>query len=93
MKLSGGALKSCVAVWSLVALTACTPRPAVQLPPPELATCAPEPKAPDIPARDGSDETQLRRDMLTLDYVLALVGAGGDCRAKVSGLAKWRDSM
>lgn len=77
----------------LLALTACTPRPAVVLPPADLATCADEPQAPSLPERDGTDETQLRRDTMTLDYILALVGAGADCRAKVQGLKMWSDEM
>ena len=30
---------------------------------------------------------------MTLDYILGLVGAGADCRAKVQGLKAWRDEM
>jgi hypothetical protein len=57
------------------------------LPPAELAECAPEPPAPDLPAR----EFQMARDLLVFDYILALREAGGDCRAKVNGLRVWMD--
>lgn len=87
------ALSLAVAGFVIINVSACTPRPVVQLPPPELATCAPEPKAPDIPARDGTEAVQHQRDVMTLEYILSLVSAGGDCRAKVQGLAKWRERM
>lgn len=64
----------------------------VVLPPAELASCADEPLAPELPARDGQDATQLRRDRLTLEYILGLRSAGGDCRAKVAGLKAWRET-
>lgn len=73
-------------------LTACAPEPVLVLPPASLATCADEPEAPDIPDRDGSAETQDRRDVLTLAYVLAWRSAWGDCRAAVDGLKAWRAS-
>lgn len=71
-----------------LALTACgEKRPVLTLPPANLAVCEGEPLAPALPER--SPETQDIRDELTLDFILALRGAGGDCRAKVKGLAEW----
>ena len=70
----------------LFALAACgQPRPVIVLPPAELATCAEEPLAPDLPGRDQQDA----RDELVLSYVLDLRSAYGDCRARVDGLAAW----
>ena len=54
-------------------------------PPPELTACADEPVAPELPPRDRQGE----RDRLTLDYILSLRSAWGDCRAKVDGLRAW----
>lgn len=74
-------------------LTACgQERPALVLPPAELTHCADEPQAPAIPARDGTQAAQDERDRLTLDYVLDLRSAYGDCRARVDGLRAWRDT-
>ena len=53
--------------------------------PPELTTCADEPVAPDLPGR----EQQAVRDTLTLDYILSLRSAWGDCRSKVDGTRAW----
>lgn len=79
-------------ILSSLALTGCgTERPRISLPPVDLVTCADEPASPDIPARDGSEHAQRIRDVLTLDYILALRGAWSDCRAKVDGLKAWRD--
>ena len=64
--------------------------PVLVLPPAELARCADEPLAPDLPA--PSPETQRERDTLTLGYILALRSAWGDCRAKVKGLATWMET-
>jgi len=76
-----------------LALTGCgAERPRLSLPPPELTICADEPTAPEIPARDGQEATQRQRDALTLDYILNLRSAWGDCRAKVDGLRAWRDA-
>lgn len=70
-----------------LALAACQPaKPVLILPPAELATCAAEPVAPAIPGQDQ----QAERDRLVFEYLLALRAAGGDCRAKVNGLATWR---
>ena len=62
------------------------------LPPAELATCADEPLAPDLPARDGTEAVQRARDTLTFDYVLGMRSAWGDCRSKVDGLKAWRET-
>lgn len=71
-----------------LALTACGPRPVrLVLPPASLATCAGEPQAPALPGR----EKQAERDALTLDYILGLRSAWGDCKSKVDGLAAWRE--
>jgi len=68
-------------------LTACgDTRPILILPPAELASCSDEPLAPDLPGRDQQRE----RDLMTLDYILGLRSAYGDCKAKVDGLAAWR---
>lgn len=78
-------------ILSSLLLTGCGPeRPRLSLPPAELATCAGEPEAPELPARDGSPEVQSIRDQLALMYVLALRSAWGDCHAKVDGLRAWR---
>ncbi len=66
------------------------------LPPADLAECAEEPLAPDLPAVDWLDpvkarETQTVRDRLTFDFVLAMRSSFGDCKAKVDGLKAWRD--
>ena len=76
-----------------IALTACGQKePVLILPPADLATCAAMPDAPDIPERDGANETQLERDRMTLAYILDLRSAYGDCAAKVMGLAAWRET-
>lgn len=83
-----------IALLPLIALAACQqPRPVIIAPPAELATCAAMPDAPDLPAKDGTDATQLVRDQLILEYVLALRTAHADCFAKVVGLARWRESV
>ena len=75
-----------------MACAACGPeRLRIALPPADLATCADEPRAPDLPRADGSAEIQRLRDLLTLNYVLALRGAWGDCKSRVDGLRAWRD--
>lgn len=63
-------------------------RPVKMLPPADLLTCADEPAAPDLPGR----EEQARRDVLTLDYILGLRSAWGDCAAKVSGVRAWSEA-
>lgn len=69
-------------------LTACGEKPVLVLPPANLATCADEPLAPILPGRDQQDV----RDSLTLEYILALRSAWGDCAAKVDGLRAWMDA-
>ncbi|WP_408586475.1 hypothetical protein [Novosphingobium sp.] len=54
-------------------------------PPADLLACADEPEAPDLPGRDQ----QAQRDRLTLDYILSLRSAWGDCHSKVAGLSAW----
>jgi len=74
----------------LLASTACHETRIEKVPvPPELTTCMAEPEAPVIPARDGTDATQLQRDKLTLGYILGLIEAGGDCRSRVAGVRAW----
>jgi predicted small lipoprotein YifL len=73
-----------------LALTGCgQERPALAKPPADLLTCADEPVAPSLPGR----EEQARRDAMTLDYVLALRSAWGDCFAKVAGVRAWADAL
>lgn len=75
---------------SSLALTACgNERPVVSKPPVALLTCADEPVAPDLPGRDQ----QSARDELTLEYVLSLRSAWGDCFAKIAGVKAWANEM
>ena len=77
---------------SLLALTACaTPEPALILPPASLATCADMPAAPQLPERDGTNAIERARDLATLDYILALRSAYGDCKSKTVGLKAWME--
>jgi len=52
-----------------------------------------------LPARDWSapidvlKALQLQRDTATLDYILALRSAWGDCSAKVAGVKAWSDKL
>ena len=80
---------------SFATLTACGQKevPVLILPPAELSECADMPESPNIPSRDGTDETQRVRDQLTLDHILNLRTAYGSCRSKVDGLKAWRDSV
>lgn len=74
---------------AILALAACQqPRVQLVLPPVSLTTCAAEPLAPDLPSR----EEQARRDALTLDYILTLRSAWGDCKSRVQGLAAWLEA-
>jgi hypothetical protein len=83
-----------VILLALFTLSACgTPPVRIALPPVELTTCADEPATPDIPARDGTDATQIQRDTLTLSYILGLRSAYGDCKAKVAGLKAWSEAV
>ena len=71
-------------------LTACGPaRPVIAKPPVALLSCQDEPLAPDLPARDQ----QAARDRMTLEYLLSLRSAWGDCSAKVAGVKAWADSI
>lgn len=89
-------------ILSPLACAACgDARPTLVLPPAELATCADDPQAPDLSPRPAlvtaADipayvAAQLDRDRATLEYILGLRSAGGDCRAKVQGLATWREA-
>lgn len=75
---------------SALALTGCgQARVETVKPPAALLTCADEPVAPELPGRDE----QARRDALTLDYVLALRSAWGDCSAKVAGVRAWAEAL
>jgi hypothetical protein len=79
-----------VIITAIIALMGCTPdRPVIVKPPVELTTCAPEPIAPVLPGR----EEQAARDMLIGVYVLALVDAGADCRARVDAIKAWADAL
>lgn len=70
-----------------LALTACgQERPALALPPAELATCKAEPETPVLPAPG------LERDRIVFDYILSLRDAWGDCASKVAGLKVWRET-
>ena len=58
-------------------------------PPAALLTCASEPLAPDLPTK----EQQAERDRLTLEYLLGLRSAWGDCSNKVAGIKAWSDGL
>ena len=64
-------------------------RPAIAKPPIALMTCADEPSAPDLPDRSDQDA----RDRLTLEYLLSLRSAWGDCHSKVSGVRAWAEGV
>ena len=82
--------RAIIVVVASATLTACgQERPAIQKPPIDLLTCAPEPDAPDLPGRDE----QARRDVMTLDYILALRSAWGDCAANIAGVKAWADGL
>ena len=78
-----------------LALAGCgqTEVPVLIAPPIELTTCADMPESPNIPARDGLPETERVRDQLTLDYIMNLRTAYGDCKGKVDGLKAWVDAV
>lgn len=77
-------------ILSSLALTACAQeRPVIAKPPVALLSCSDEPIAPDLPARDQQDA----RDRLTLEYLLSLRGAWGDCHSAVAGIAAWANEM
>lgn len=81
-------VKLAVMIPLLTGCVACAPKPFLTLPPAELAVCADEPLAPDLPPR----EQQAARDSLTLAYILAMRSAWGDCKSKVEGLRVWRET-
>lgn len=73
-----------------LALTGCgQTRVETVKPPLTLLTCADEPVAPALPDRDQ----QTARDRMTLEYILALRAAWGDCAAKVSGVRAWSEAL
>jgi hypothetical protein len=77
-------------ILSGTALGACEPkRIEIVRPPAALTECADEPAAPDLPGRDQQSE----RDRLTLDYILGLRSAWGDCRSKVDGIRAWSEAL
>jgi len=85
-----GKLRLALTIPFVMACAACGPqRIETVKPPAALLTCADEPVAPDLPGRDQQDA----RDRLTLDYLLAMRGAWGDCRAKVDGINAWAKSL
>lgn len=91
-------VKQIVTVAALVALTACAPERVQITPPPVYLTfCQAEPAAPSLPpvpwGTDTARTVQGERDKATLEFILALVEAGGDCRAKVAGLAEWAEGV
>lgn len=79
-----------------MACAACGPTKFRPVPVPvELTTCADEPVAPDLPARDplALDQVQAERDRLTLAYILDLRSAWGSCKAAVAGVKAWNDAI
>jgi hypothetical protein len=77
-------------ILSLPLLTACGPeRIEIVKPPVHLTECADEPQAPSLPGR----EQQVERDRLTLDYILGLRSAWGDCAADVAGIKAWSEGL
>ncbi len=74
-------------------LTACQHGPAIVLPPVELTECGEEPQTPDLPAKDGSDATQMIRDTATMAYIFALHEAYSSCKARVMGLKAWLEKV
>ena len=82
-----------LSVLALSALAACSPSVRSIPIPAELATCQDEPPAPDIPAKDGTEATQMVRDTMTLGYILALREAWGDCKARVDGIKAYREAV
>lgn len=58
-------------------------------PPLALLRCAYEPEAPALPDR----EQQAKRDVMTLNYILDLRAAWGDCKAKLAGIAAWSEEL
>lgn len=86
-----GKLPPLTTILCVLGLTACatTPRVEIVKPPANLLSCKDEPQAPDLPPR----EQQAERDRLTLEYLLGLRAAWGDCSGKVGGLKAWSDAL
>lgn len=85
-----GKLRLCLLIPLGMACAACgQSRVEMIKPPADLLTCAAEPQAPDLPGRDAQEE----RDRLTLDYLLSLRSAWGDCHSKVDGLRAWSSNL
>lgn len=60
--------------------------------PPDLLTCADAPRAPNLPpAVDKA--AQLARDKMTLDFILALRSAHGDCKSKVQAIREYDERL
>lgn len=77
-----------LALVAAIPLAACSPaRPALILPPAELAHCAPAPAVPETLPPQGTKE----RDAATLAIWLAEREAGTDCRSRVAGLRAWME--
>jgi hypothetical protein len=80
-----------------MACAACDERVRIALPPADLAECAAEPQAPDLPPQNWTDlgiarAIQHERDIATLDYITGLRSWAGDCQSKVAGLRAWRET-
>lgn len=85
-----GKLRQAVMIPLVMACAACgQARIETIKPPADLLACADEPVAPDLPGRDQ----QARRDAMTLEYILSLRSAWGDCHSKLSGIAAWSSSQ
>ena len=79
---------------ALFALAGCgAPNVRIALPPAELLSCQDEPSAPSLPERDGTDATQLARDVATLSYILGLRSAWGDCASRLAGIRAWSEEV
>lgn len=74
---------------TLLFTTACQPHIRIATPPPELLTCTPLPGAPSLPGKDMQDA----RDVMVLDYILAVRSAYADCAGKLAGVARWADRV
>ena len=78
----------------LLGLSACgAPNVRIAQPPLDLLQCADEPTAPSLPERDGTDATQLARDVATLSYILGLRSAWGDCSSRLAGIRAWSEEV
>ena len=70
-------------------MTGCAPKriAVAAKPPAALLTCADEPEAPSLPAPG------IERDRIVLDFILALRGSYGDCKASVDAIRAWADAL